>query len=593
MRLIYVQQIKHSYYAEIAQEAHVHRVPIEAQRGWILDRYGKALACNETRYTLFADGYHLVDPQICLNGLSRSMGVPARDLKGIYSGEELKSLYLGHVVKTMAEPLGLSVAELTEELGNQDKSEIVLEKGLSEEEINVLKAHMEEAGVRGIYTRKTVKRFYPRPDRLTHVIGFTDHEGIGREGVEGEMEGVLGGKDGFRYIERDRRGREIAAYRGDVVPPVEGKNVRLTIDSKLQEIVEGVLEERGSDPEGIYAPLLGAEKISVVLMHPYSGEVLAVANRPHFDLETRQGSRRNYAVTDAYEPGSTFKIVTLGGVFDQGLVSVSTPVFCHFGRLLEDGMELKDHHPYGELSVMQVFAKSSNIGTYKLAKQLGREKFHAYMKAFGFGTATGIELNGESRGTVHDISYWSKPSFSRMAMGYEVAVTPLQMLAALGVVANGGEFVEPRVIAAVEGSDGAAEQSFGLRKARRVISRHAAAMVKRAMVAVTANGGTGTAAAIPGYTVAGKTGTAQKYDTEAKRYLQGRYVVSFMGFLPADRPELMGVVVVDDPQVDHVDRYGGTIAAPLFRRIAEQAMASLNVEPEYAPSIGAIGGAGN
>lgn len=178
-------------------------------------------------------------------------------------------------------------------------------------------------------------------------------------------------------------------------------------------------------------------------------------------------------------------------------------------------------------------------------------------------------------------------------MGYEVAVTPLQMLTALGVVANGGEFVEPRVIAAVEGADGAAEQSFGGRKARRVISRHAAAMVKRAMVAVTANGGTGTAAAIPGYTVAGKTGTAQKYDTEAKRYLQDRYVVSFMGFLPADRPELMGVVVVDDPQIDHVDRYGGTIAAPLFQRIAEQAMASLNVEPEYAPSIGAIGGAGN
>ncbi|MEM7013835.1 MAG: penicillin-binding protein 2, partial [Verrucomicrobiota bacterium] len=440
---------------------------------------------------------------------------------------------------------------------------------------------MEEKGVHGVYFQAESRRFYPSPNRLTHVLGYTDHEHVGREGVERTMNEVMAGKDGYRYIERNNRGQEIAAFRGEEVLPVHGSNVRLTIDMGMQNIVERGLA-RGVER---FQP----EKISTVWMDPYTGEILSMASRPDFDLNTREGNRRNIAIADQYEPGSTFKIVAVGGALDQNLLHLQTQIFCHWGQMTEhNGLIVKDHHPYGDLTTELVVAKSSNIGAYKVAKLLGPVRLHQYMGYFGFGERTGIKLTGEVAGRVYHPDEWSGTSFSSMAMGYEVAVTPLQMATALSAVANGGLLMQPRVISTIENDNEEVLEKTDTRVVRRVLSSAAADSMRRAMMAVTAQGGTATRANFPGYLVAGKTGTARKYSAEAKGYLDGRYVCSFMGFFPADNPRVVGIVVVDDPVKPADDPemplYGGTVAAPIFAEMAAKIAAYLEIPASTPPT---------
>jgi len=576
-RLIYVQCVKHDYYAGLVERTHVHKVVLPGRRGHIFDRRGGLLAGNEARFTIVADKMHLDDLQVCASGLRVAEGIAPRDLARIYSEEEIRERYFQYLTRVVAAELEMDEMEFANSVLKSSRMEVVLKKNVSEDAALHLREIMAEAGVRGIYTRDQARRFYPSPHRLTHVLGFTDHKGSGKAGIEGALDSVLRGGDGFRYVERDRKGREIAAYRGEVLEPTDGKDVTLTIDMRIQEVVESVLDEVGDVPGEIYVPELRAEKVSVIIMRPETGEIVAMANRPDFDLVTRVGNYRNFAVSDTYEPGSTFKIVALGGVFDQGLAAPETVVWCNNGRLDETGIKLVDSHPYGDLSVNQVMAKSSNIGAYKLARQLGRKRFYDYMKKFGFGSRTGVRLADEGRGLVHPVARWSTPSLSRMAMGYEVSLTPLQMLCALGAVANGGELLAPKILKSIGGKGG---EAGGRTVVRRVLSERAADRLRRAMIDVVAKGGTGTAAAVEGYLGAGKTGTAQKYDQESRRYLKGRYIVSYMGFLPAENPQLMGIVVVDDPQLAKSKRFGGTVAAPVFRRIMERAMPLLDIEPE-------------
>ncbi len=588
LRLIYLQHIRKEYYAAFAKDSLHKTVTLHGRRGSITDRHGQLLACNEARFTFYADSIHLNDLEICAGGLKVAEGIAPRDLRRIYTQDEVREHYFSHVVQTLARPLGFHDWELARLLGQSGRSEIILRKEVTEEAAIRLEELMDEAAIKGIYGRRESRRFYPSPHRLVHVLGYTNRQDggteVGREGIEGAMEPFLRGEDGERTFEKDRLGREIPAYRGDVLPPKDGNDVQLTIDMHLQEIVESVLDERGSDPEEIYLPDLAAEKVSVILTNPMTGEILAMANRPDFDLNSRSGNTRNFAVADVYEPGSTFKIVSLGGAFDRGVVTPNTPIHCNYGHYQEAGVSLDDHHPYGELTVTQVMAKSSNIGAYKLARQLGKIGFHDYMKAYGFGEGTGLNLTAESSGVVHAPERWSAPSFSRMAMGYEVAVTPLQMVAALGVVANGGELLVPRIVRSVVDASGKPVLDTERTVVRRVISERAAAQVKQAMVAVTSEGGTGTKGCVEGYSVAAKTGTAQKYDPATGQYLSGRYVVSYMGFLPAEDPKLAAIVVVDDPKTDKVNLYGGTIAGPIFARIATRAMAAVDVTPEPRPA---------
>ncbi|MDB4673292.1 penicillin-binding protein 2 [Verrucomicrobiales bacterium] len=593
-RLVHIQINNGDYYTKLVEAEHIKRMVLHADRGRILDSTGSVLAGNTESFSLLGRMNHLTDPQICKTGVAAAEGLSSSDVRRLYSREEIKEKYRNYVVRTLASPLGIQEWELARMIGKAEEKKLVeftVAKDIEPHRLARLKELMSGAKIRGFYESAGTRRFYPNPLRLTQVLGFLNHEGVPIYGVERMMEPALRGTDGYRFWERDRRGREIAAFEGEIVEAVHGHDVYLTIDQRIQEIVEGTLDEVGDNPEEVYLPLIAPEKVSIVVMDPNSGAVLALANRPHFDLETREGigGRKaefgNASVSAMYEPGSTFKITTLAGVYNEGIVSPQTLINCDYGRLVEHGVTLRDSHPNGELTVQKLFARSSNIGIYKLARQLGRKKFYDYTRDFGFGSITGIGTTREIRGLVNPPSQWSGISLSRMAMGHEIAVTPIQMCAALSAIANGGEYVRPRIVESIRDRDGRIVQPFGKEVVRRVISEEAAKKVRRAMAAVVEEGGTAPKAAIPGYSVAGKTGTADKYDPVNGGYMDGRYVLSFGGFVPAENPQIAMIVVVDDPKVAPEKRYGGSIAAPIFQRIGERVMKSLNVAPTFPDQL--------
>lgn len=579
-RLIHIQYIKHEEYLTKVQTEHIDDEILPARRGQIYDRHNNLLVANRIEETVYVDRYKIENQGICVRALAHAEGVKSRDIRRSYSPEEIRQKYIERLGFLLAEPLGKQHWEIIREITQSKKSDIILAKKVDESDAERMKELLRAERIRGVQFRDSHKRSYPFGNRLTHLLGYTAE--TGNAGLEGGMNDVLTGVDGHRVFETDRKGREIAAYRGDAVEPRHGNHVRLTIDMGLQEIVESVLDEVGNDPDEIYVPKLGAEKISIVLMEPGTGAVLAVANRPHFDVKTRKGNWRNFAFCDQYEPGSTFKIATVSAALDSGLVQPHQRIsISQTGVFDEGGVKLVDDHIYSELTVEGILIKSSNIGAYKLARQIGAKKFYETGKKFGFGDLPGTGIPAESSGLFYSLNHpkWSTESLSRQAMGYEVGVTPLQMAAALSVVVNDGNLFQPRVIDAIFDERGMVVEAKGPKIVRRVISAETAQDMRKALAKVCLQGGTGTQAVPPGYTVLGKTGTSQKYDTKRRTYPKGRYIVSFLGAIPADDPKLIGIVVVDDPRVSRVKLYGGTIAAPIFRRIAGQAMEYLKVEP--------------
>lgn len=574
VRLVYLQVVMHDKFTKIAHQQHIRKIELQAKRGSISDRNGELLACNQTVYTVVADKNHLNDYNIACRGLAKAEGISAREVRRKYDREEIKERYLTRVVRVLAHPLDYHGWELRHKLEASDHGEIVLRKEVEESSTSNLKELVTVESIGGVYFRESMRRYYPSPQTLTHVLGHVNHEGVGQEGVELALDDMMRGTQGHRYIERDRRGSEITAFRGETLLPRDGHSVQLTIDMGLQNIVESAL----SDAWFQYRP----EKISAVFLDPNTGEILAMSNRPHFDLSSREGERRNCAVADRYEPGSTFKIVTAAAVLDRRLVNRHTEVYCHQGSYSDGGITISDHHPYGMLSTEMILVKSSNIGAYKLAKQLGKNGLFDYMERFGFGERTGIRLSSESGGRIFPPSMWSATSFSRMAIGYEVSVTPLQMANALAVIANGGELMRPYIVDSVVDAKGRVLEKRHPEVVRRVVSERAANEVRKMLIGVVGPGGTGEKGAVEGFSVAGKTGTARKYGVKEKHYLAGRYVVSFMGFLPAEDPQLLGIVVVDDPRTGSLHRYGGTVAAPVFSRIATEAAAYLNLNASYS-----------
>ncbi len=588
-RLVYVQVVEHERYSEVAEERYVHKETLEPSRGRILDRNGELLARNQTVYKLVVDCFKVRDPGVACSALAKEesmalgKAVSPRVIKRRFEGpigfsdadqegnSKLSEAYLARINEVLAPVLRMPKHELIRLLKSKSRGEITLTKNIEDDFYRELKQVLSDNRLGGLRLDKGERRYYPSPLNLTHVIGYVDHEGEGKEGVEKVFNETMTGVPGYRYTERDRSWHEIHAFRGEEKLPVSGDNVRLTIDMGLQVLVEEKLNEVVEK----YAP----EKVTAIFMDPRNGEVLAMASRPHFDLETRKGNLRNIAISDTYEPGSTFKMVAFGAAFDKRLITPTTPIFCHWGSYNQEGFTLLDHHPYGDLTAEMVLAKSSNIGSYMVARPLNRHLFHHYIGEFGFGKETGIELTAESSGAHTDVSEWSQTSFSSKSIGYEMAVTPIQMVSALGIIANGGGYQTPTILKAIEKPDGTPLPKPERGAQRRVISKHAADCVRRAMKKTMLEGGTGTRGCVPGYVVAGKTGTARKH-VQGVGYVKGRYVVSFLGFLPADNPQLMGIVVVDDPHATGVKLYGGTIAAPIFSEMAQEAVKLLGIAPD-------------
>jgi cell division protein FtsI/penicillin-binding protein 2 len=347
------------------------------------------------------------------------------------------------------------------------------------------------------------------------------------------------------------------------------------VDLNLQNIVENEIDSAMRE----YTP----QKATIILMRPQTGEILALANRPNFDLNLRADAKpeqmKNRAIIDMMEPGSTFKIVTAAAALNEHTVRPDSMIFCENGVWNFGGSALHDHRPFGELSVQDILVKSSNIGAAKLACSVGEQKFYEYIRRFGFGERTGIELPGEISGLIRPPQSWSKISITRIPMGHEIGVTPLQMTVAMAAIANGGKLITPRMVKSISSDDGKTLSSLSPVVLRQAISPQTARQIGDALRGVVSDRGTAAAAAVAGFTIAGKTGTAQKVDPKGG-YEKGKYVVSFIGYLPADHPEFVGLVVLDDAHTHKPElNYGGLVAGPIFSRIAEQAARYLDLQP--------------
>ena len=569
-RLVVLQVVRHDELAEKSRAFRMRKEVVPARRGTIVDRRGEVVVRNQTVYDLYADGHHLADHNLAVACLSQAWGRSGAEIRSELSREQILVRYRQHVAETLVRLLGKP--ELANEVLTESEAMIILARGLELSERDRIETGLEAASARGVYFRETQRRFYPSPLRLGHVLGYLDGSGKGREGIEAIFDSELRGMDGDRWIERDSRGREITAFRQEKQPVVDGATIQLTIDMGLQCIVEGLLDRT--------MERLQPAKLSVIVQDPRDGSILALANRPSFDLSTRRGALRNVAVSDRYEPGSTFKIVIAGAALNLGVADPESEVFCHYGKLQEGGVVVRDQGRYANLSLTGVLAKSSNIGIYQIARRMTPFQIDDYIRGFGFGQRTGIELTAETPGEIHPPSEWNLTSMSRIAMGYEVGVSALQMVNAMSAVANGGELLRPRIVAAVLAPDGALIRQSSRQVLRRVLTQPSAGALAEMLTTAAGPGGSGHLAAVPGYLVAGKTGTAERYSEELKDYAPGSVVASFAGFLPVTQPRLCIIVVIHDPQTAPADRFGGTLAAPLFAEIARCATVYFGIPPD-------------
>ena len=552
-RLIHLQIDQGQAFAALANQSQVFKQVIPAQRGSIRDIHGEVLASDMPLRKVVADGSHL----------------------------KPESFHL--VTSLLANTLSMDERALAQKL-TPERRYLVIKHQVPEQTAEALKSELEHQKLHGIYFEPDSTRIYPNGSLLCHVVGFTDVDGHGIQGIEKSMDRYLEGHTGYRYITRNRAGVELVQHRGLEQEAKNGNNVQLTIDLGLQSIVEHELDAAVKK----YAP----ETATAILMRPKTGEILAMASRPYFDINERATAEpeqmKNRAIIDMIEPGSTFKIVTLSGVLNEKLVRPDTMVNCEGGRWEYCGKILHDDHLLSTCSVHDVLVYSSNIGAAKLALQLGENRLYNYIKLLGFGDRTGIDLPGEIVGMVHPTNQWSKISITRIPMGQGVAVTPMQMVAAMGAIANNGKLMMPQVIHSITDDQENPIAEFPPMMVRQAVSPETVKAIVPALEDVVLRG-TAKQGAVPGYRVAGKTGTAQKVSPQGG-YMSGKYVVSFVGFLPAQDPELVGMVMLDNATTRQGENYGGKVAAPVFASIAEKAMRYLNIDPTV-PVTNLTGGA--
>ncbi|MFO7712803.1 peptidoglycan D,D-transpeptidase FtsI family protein, partial [Desulfosarcina sp.] len=419
-------------------------------------------------------------------------------------------------------------------------------------------------------------RFYPNKELAAQLIGFTGLDGNGLEGIEYIYDQVLSGGEQTVIVLKDALGRRFAndrhAGEGDVVPLSSGKNIILSIDRTIQYITESALQSSVLEFE--------AKSGMAVVMNPATGAILALAHTPTFNPNIFSGypreSWRNRSITDPFEPGSTMKIFTAAAALESGICGPNTIFFCENGAYRVGRNTIHDTHPRGWLSLQQIVKYSSNIGISKVMEMVGSETLYQSLVKFGFGEKTGLGCPGETSGSLAPCERWTAIDSSAIAFGQGISVSAIQLVAAASSLANGGLLMKPYIVEAVTNENGRIIERSKPTVVRRTVKPETAAVVNRIMQTVITEGGTGATAALDGYTISGKTGTAQKID-ESRTYTNGKYLSSFLGFAPAAKPAAVILVVIDEPQNAH---YGGTVAAPAFRKIAHETLQYLNVPPE-------------
>jgi cell division protein FtsI (penicillin-binding protein 3) len=525
-RLVQIQVLRHDEYSARAREQYQRRIELKANRGRVMDRRGNDLAVD-----IQATSFYAYPDQV---------QYPER-------------------VAAQFAALGEQSAEHIASQLRGDKPFVYLARQVVDQDL----ARIGEVRFDGVSRHPETRRQYPLGALAGQLIGHTNVDNRGSEGVERTFDGVLREKDGLVLGFVDARGKQVAWRQQHREEPEHGRDLVLTIDAIYQGILEEELQRAidGSQAEGA----LG------VILDPRNGEVLAMANLPLFDPNFASHAspelRRNRAIADAYEPGSTFKVIAAAAVLEEGLARLEDRVFCERGKLeLSNGEIIRDTRAYGDLLFSQVLEKSSNIGLIKFARRLSRPRFYEYIRRFGFATRTGIDLPAENSGLLQNVDQWSERSLETIAIGQEIGATALQLALAYGAIANGGVLMVPKLVKGVVGADGRLEKLGGAQSVRRVIRRETAATLRSVLAGVVANG-TGRRAQIAGVAVGGKTGTAQRAAEDGSGYDPDASIASFAGFLPVQDPQFVCVIMVENPQID---AWGGKVAAPAFQRVMER-----------------------
>ncbi|CAN5872654.1 penicillin-binding protein [soil metagenome] len=538
VRLVYLQISEHDRLVGRAQRQQQFALDTDPERGELLDRQSRELARSIQTASIFVDPAELET--------SGDIGCVATRVASILKLDEVSLVSQ----LTQARDSGRRFLWLARRMSAHQTGEI---RGL---------------GLPGVYFRTEPKRFYPNGSLAAHVLGFVGLDGAGLGGVEQVYNEEISGEAGKLFVEKDSSGN---AYESFELPSKPGQTIVLTIDQSIQHWAEQALVAAVKRSR--------AKSGTAIVLDPHSGEILALANAPTFDPNDVGAvwpeARSNWALQNIYEPGSTFKIVSFSAAIEKGLVRPEDRIDCQMGAITIAGRTIRDHKAFGTLTVADALAKSSNVAAIKLGLRVGDATMHDFITRFGFGSRTGIELPGETPGLLRPVERWQASSIGSIAIGQEIGVTPLQMAAAFGVLANNGVRVGPHLVREIRTSSGTSVYRSNPEQ-RRVVTPETARALRRMLEEVTLKG-TAKLAQLDGYSAAGKTGTAQKIDPKTKTYSRTKHIASFVGFAPVENPAVVIIVVIDEPAGAY---HGGEVAAPVFREIAEQILPDLGIAPD-------------
>ncbi len=554
-RLVYLQVFKAGEFTEFAQGARKNFVTLKARRGDIVDRKGNLLATTRSVVNVGIDPYSVgKDDYEKFAELSYLLNIPQEEIEVAAS----KKIKMG-----------------TEFKGEIKKVRWVKLKGEVDESTY---RKIESLRMGGVYGNYKHSRLYPGNRLGSHLLGYLNKEGLATMGVERFANYYLKGQDGWKESEKDGKRKEMPQHRILEVSPHNGLNVELSIDWMIQDMVQKELARIVEE----FNPL----SASMIVSEPRTGNILALANVPDFDPnfynKSELATQRNRALSDVYEPGSTFKIVAVSGCLNDGIVSPDDIIDCSLSTVQRGTKRMRlpgDHHPLGKISVKKVVQKSSNRGAAQLGILLGSQRLYEYCKAFGFGQKTGFGIGGERKGTLHHPKNWDGLTITRLPMGHAVSATPMQVHSAMAAIANGGILMKPKFINRVFDAEGKTVTPFNPKAVRRVVDNHVASSLTDMLVSVVSSEGTAKRARVKGFDVAGKTGTTQKI-IEGK-YSRNHHVGSFVGFFPAKKPRIVMTVVVDEAKMKKgMLGYGGSVAAPAFQNVAQQIIGYLGIRPK-------------
>lgn len=541
-RAFYLQILQHENLVKKADKQHQHKIDLTPARGSILDRNGTTLAESIHMDSCYGEPRRIKDVDGTAGVLAPILGIPKNEL----------------VTK-------LSV----------NKSFIWIERWMAPE----VATRVRNMKLPGIGFVPESKRFYPNMEIAAHVVGFTGRDPNGLEGIELKYDSTILGNTGYMITERDALGRNISIMDTVIKDSSPGKSVILTLDRTIQFIAEKELAKAVTESN--------AKSGMALVMESDTGKVLALANYPTFNPNSYSrysvAQLRNHVVVDSFEPGSTFKIFTIAAAIDSGTIRATDMYNCENGIYRIADRTIHDDHPHSRLTVSEIIKYSSNIGTAKIASKMGEEKLSSYLRNFGFGGRTGIDLPGETPGNLK--RHWYGIDLATISFGQGVSLSTIQLVSALSAIANGGNLMRPYLVEQIVDDSGKVVQKTEPQIVRRVVSSETARKITKMMETVTGDGGTGTKAALDGFRVAGKTGTAQKVDPVTHVYSPSKRIGSFVGFVPADKPKLTIAVIIDEPQGV---KYGGVVAAPAFRGIAQNSLAYLKIQPNQPTTAAAV-----